>query len=670
VPAPSGAAPEQTTPNTKPESDKGIDFATLPAPVRLGLRVEFIKQNTPVAPLVVIVSDAPSYLAAIGAWKQAIRFPVLIDDGTLASREDIARFVRGFLSMHEGAQVVRWKSPEVRPDAPAAKDGGLLVATEGQVRGALASSVGVPADIGVARDAATNEILRGVPSPGLVVTSEGDPAWTGALALAAGHVQPLVFVKVEGDVAGVMTVKAADDLCAAIEDGVEKTGMKWKALGDAIDAVTLCLNCPVKFAVTEHDEHALTDRVGRLGAGATASERWAWAGQIFGTSAHSTYDAMCALFLAPRTAWIFDGYPNSSPWNQWSGRKAADAFTQAGVAPTLDARPDNGVRDWRARAAKPIDNGLVLVNSKGNSDFFELEPGLGRPCDAPILNRPVMVNFVHSWSAQWPARRDTVAGRWLERGAYSYVGSVREPFLQAFVPTPAVAGRFSNMGIWGACVRLDDSPMWKIAVFGDPLITFGHTYKLAEVAAVEKLKETTLKGLTIVGESISDEAKSGKFLGVVRDLNQLGRDDKVKTLVLALLRERPEAVTPEVAAESVLPVFRAGGSYSEVIAVYERVSPELESNPGIGPAIRDAVWLSVFPNINKCDEKAFNLLRRAIRPDIAERDGTELGQAITRKRSKADAIAVLTLAKDETKDPQAKIGLDKAIAAVNALHGR
>src|SRR5947207_14863192 len=71
-----------------------------PAQVLLGQRVLQVQHAATVCNTVVIVGDSSSYVRAISGWTPGRRFPVLIDDGTPAARDDIARVVRAFKPAH------------------------------------------------------------------------------------------------------------------------------------------------------------------------------------------------------------------------------------------------------------------------------------------------------------------------------------------------------------------------------------------------------------------------------------------------------------------------------------------------------------------------------------------------------------------------------------------
>ncbi|MEX2220061.1 MAG: hypothetical protein WD749_15020, partial [Phycisphaerales bacterium] len=381
----------------------------LPPQVRLGVRAEGVRRAWPVAPVVVLVPDEGSYLRAVEGWTLKSRYPVLIDDGSAAAREDIGRFVRAFAP----ERVVRWAAREAGgTPAPLPGDGPARQAMiEAAVRKVWAqvSPVSPPKDQAGQIEA---WVKTGVPPPGVVVADDADPAWPAALALSVGRAQPIVWIKTDRGVSGAYEPLRFGHLAEAVEAGTEKLGLTWRGLGDQVDAVTLCLNSPskVKASGSAGEVLATTDLVGRLAkeAGGTPApqglqsnprelgERWAWAGQVFGDGPRSAYMAMCALFLSPRSAWVFDGYESADPWGQFDGTAAGEHLRKAGLEVVVEDEPRQGERQWRVQTAGGLGAGLVLVNTHGMGDQFNLRPGVCRSGDVPMLRVPAAVHFVHS----------------------------------------------------------------------------------------------------------------------------------------------------------------------------------------------------------------------------------------------------------------------------------
>lgn len=623
----------------------------VPPSQRLGLRAALVRQRLPVNPLVVLVPDVRSYAAAIERWRydDGVCHPVLIDDGSWASRRAIARFVRAF----KPESVVRWEAPGefAWPADPRAVESLL---TRIAARPWL-------------REAGDEDALRArwselkfVP-PGIVVAHAEDPAWPAALALAARRGQPILWLQgppaIGGGPNGYLSATDACALARRISDFAEASGYSWSALGDEIEAVTLCLNGATKVFLGDKDQRAmlaLTDWLGRTpGAADEPPEkgpqvaRWAWAGQIIGNAWQSAYAAMCSLFLTTDSAWLFDGYDPAPPWNRFDATEAATSLEKAGIASIVDDDNGRSIVSWRRRTARGIDAGLVCVNSSGNQDFFDLKPGQGRPGDVPVLRRPAMVHFVHSWSAAAPGDPDTVAGRWLERGAYAYVGSVHEPYLQAFVPTPKLTLRLVAGLPWGAAARLDAGEVWKVSILGDPLITLG------KPGPVVKGRGTP-EGARHLEDELAEAVKARAYATALTTLLLLGREEDAAGLVEAVLREDRENFTADAAAAGLPAVFFAGepGLVAETYRLAQaRLGEESASRATAMREARDMLWHALYPGLGSLSRPQAELLADNLRPQTLVRDAGEAFTALTAAAGKAAAEAALRAAAAKISDP-------------------
>jgi len=573
---------------------------------------------------VVIVPDAPSYLAAIGAWTPTQRFPVLIDDGSFECHDQIARFVRGY----GAANVVRWRIGGGDATHPAPDS--FNTVTEADIGTAVARSWGLPQEQATLSNLGTLWKFNTFQPLGLVAVNTEDPAWPAGAALASARGQVLVFVKTKRGVDTLMSPADADALSRTLEEAAEASGVPWRQTGDGLEAITLCLNTPNRLDKGGGEFLAVTDRIGRLGTGVTADARWAWCGQIFGSPSRAVYHAMCSLFIQPRGAWLFDGYSESPPWNEYDATKAGSLFTQAKFSVEVMDTPRQGAADWRLRAARPVDAGVILVNSSGNDDFFNLQPGKARPGDVPILLKPAVVHIVHSWSATNAGNRDRLAGRWLERGAFCYAGSVHEPYLQAFLPTPVVAARLLTGAPFGAAVRPDTSPLWKITVIGDPLFTLTQERALVD-------EPLPLEGGAGIRDGIRASLDAKNFAAAFRDMNLCGMDDASARLAAALLASTPDAIDPGAAEQMVLPLFRAGRT-ELVWQAFARMDTPRRANP----MLRDALWLTTEPLLTgRSDDVLLTTLKGAIRPEQGARDALQLGRAWATRHGRESAMAML-----------------------------
>lgn len=624
----------------QPSENQGINLDSLPAPVRLGVRSELLRRQRPVVPVLVLVADEASYIEAIAHWTPRETYPVLFDDGQLATRENIARFVRSF----KPEKIVRWKAGAPDPAAP--------VQRTARADAAMRRSWGVPPTI------TQTELIgawrqMGLLPPGIVIADENDPAWTAALALAAGRAELVEWVDVRNAINDAMRPDEARDYAAKIESALTRSGLAWQGLGDVIDAITICQNAPPKVQATPGaptpgdprrasakpgDVFALTDWIGRHDPEGKG-DRYAWASQIFGSEAQASYRAMSALFTMPDRAWLFDGYEDKEPWNRWDATAAGRVLESAKFTVTIDDTPRQSRDDWRRRASRQLDAGIVLINSSGNCDFFNLQPGVGKPGDIPMLLEPGFVHIVHSWSAQYPAGRETVCGRWFANGAAAYFGSVEEPYLGAFLPTPAIAERLLANAPWSAACRIDNYPTWRLACFGDALFTLGPP---APRLTPDKLP---LENTSDVAEETRAALASQNIALGLRGLTLQGRDDDAARLALAALA-KPESVNASVAMESILPLFRAGN-----IDALRRAYEMLDANTAKDPLLRDALWLGAIPELSaKTSRELLLLLMDNLRPGQEAQDAKDIFVPWSRVFGRPDAIVRLEAAAGNIKD--------------------
>ena len=596
----------------------------LPPPIRLGVRVRTIRQAAPVVPVVVLVPTPQAYLEAISRWHPTARFPILIDDGTPGAREQIGRFVRAFKPTRV-----------VTPTLASEPWRGDRAARIERLSAAHRRALGLRPIDDPLPEMATSPVV----APGIVVADPDDPAWTAAVALAAGWAQPLVFVEgFNQNLSGSLTTEQVDLLASEIALAAQQTGLTWDRLGDQLDAIALCLNTPAKYTAFDGSKEqvlAVTDRLGR-NAGAT---RWAWASQVPGTHRDAAYMAMCSLFLPPTRAWLFDGYPTEGePWTTWDLTSAAPVLERMGLAPRLLDGREAGMRDWRLAASRPLDADLVIVNTRGNAPWFELNPGRAWMGDIPILERPAAVHFTHSWSANRPGQRGTIAGRWLDRGAFAYVGSVAEPFLHAFIPGPIIANRLGASYPWAALARHDGpvpgvGVVWKIAVLGDPLFTPGEPGRRIE-------QPLPFEAMDDLSQQAAEAIRSRAFERGVNLLVRLGRDGDAARLVAAIVEQQPDALTPGLAEASIPAVFRAG-SAGTLETLYRALPPERQADE----QLRDYLWLALRPVLEASTGAEFTtrlaLLLSNLRDDQRASDAFDLALAVRRSGEGGNPLSIL-----------------------------
>jgi len=589
-----------------PAAGQGGEF--LPAEVRLGRRVETLRRTWAVAPLVVIADDGGAYLRAIGEWTPERRFPVLIDDGSDAAREHIARFVRAF-----GPERVRLLSRS---------DGDPSPTREG-IESAVARAWG----------ATGAEALRGVweasgfAPPGVVVADAGDRAWPAAAALAAGRGQPVVWAaSPSGRLGGRIEPDDLQRLEDAVEAALRGWPWGWEELGDDIESLTVCLNAPTKVVDAQDQKLALTDHLARRADGA----RWGWAGQVFGDESESSYRAMCALFLQPERAWLFNGYSGGGAFAAYGMGEAAQALEQAGVGLLASGRPAGGRADWATASAGGVDAGLVLVNSSGQRRWFDLAPGRASGVDTPMLRRPAAAHVIHSFSAQNLDDRASIARAWLDQGAFLYAGSVDEPYLRAFVTPRVLTQRLLAPAPFAASAR-KSGPVWKINILGDPLYTVGPAAPAFEGGV-------DFAGLRAARTDLQAALRRRDFHTAGRLLVMLGRDADAVALAEAGGREEGESVGPGLARAALLAAVREG-ELDLAARLHDRLPQALRDEP---------IFVNPFWHLFEASagvtgsEAAVGLAGRLVRESRYERDAEVAARATARLLGDAVAAALLT----------------------------
>ena len=616
---------------------------------RAGLRADLMRRTQQIVPGVVIVSDARGYLEAVAGWEGQRRYPVLWDDGTRHARENIARFVRAF----EPEGVYRFEPGPEAPAWPRSRDDREAAFRRSLARSADEAAPDFDTVLGALRD-------QGIVSPGIVLTDVDDPAWPAAIALAAARYQPVGFVERPGPLNPALSPDQAGLLEASAQNLAESTGLSWAGLGDDIDAITLCLNTGTRIRTGEgaRDVLATTDRVGRTGDNGSG-RRWAYSGQIFGSSAESVYRAMCALFLTPSEAFIFDGYEDTQPWVTFSGREAASVLADMNIQAQVHAKPGNATSHWLALTARPVRAGLIMINSMGGQSVLTFPGGTVRGGNTPLLEHPAIAHVVHSFSMANAPNRATVGGALLDRGVYAALGSVDEPYLQAFMPTPMVARRLGAGLNFAAAVRLDDAPVWKLTVLGDPLITMGPPGVRLDA------EPPGLDGeLTDLDGSLKDALAERDLARSVGILTLLGRDADAARLAIAALDDEDTLFSPELAAAAIPALFRQS-KHDRVVDAYARLDEDDRADPLLG----DCFWYAGrFLLGSSGDTERVELLMRTHPRTGGQRidDAEEMARRIQRRASTESAVSYLESLRDSLNQNWEFRALDAALDRIRS----
>ena len=446
---------------------------------------------------VCLVSDLATFFEAIAAWDERHYFPILIDEPAWT-----IPFVRQF----HPARVVRYTRKKNSTGSPWEKSG-----TGGSGRGetawleaidAVRRACSTPPGQGGANNGAGSSAGPEAQAPGLVVADPESGTIGAAVALAAGHFQPLIRLGAFHLPPGVRgaaesTRRFGDALslveswgfARGIEARVSAAVARYDQLGDDCDFLTLAGDWPYRYEVEEGEPparglYALDDLIGRTLAGGPSLAgieksrgRWAYVGRIIGDPAASVARAMGGLFLHPQSSVLWNTYGSGEPWTSYAMKSASADLRRVLPGPVEQAQgSQSDLEHWHTTFAPGSRFGLFLINTSGGPDFFSIGGGPGRPGDLP-RGFLAAVSMIHSFSAADPADPQTIAGRWLANGAYVYFGAIHEPFLAAFRPPGLVSELITaDVPLVAALRQTELEPFgfpWRLLYLGDPLYRAG-----------------------------------------------------------------------------------------------------------------------------------------------------------------------------------------------------
>jgi hypothetical protein len=616
----------------------------------LGVRSLEMQASLPVIDQVVLVPDAATYIDEVSRWTTQARWPVLIEDNAFAPR-----FVRAF----KPAVVLRRASVRSGADPAGA-----------ELRAKVESAIAKAWD-GQASDTVANAYKNvGLTPAGIVAASTSDPAWTAALALAAGRGQLIAWI--DGDYGGLSTQLTAaqfTQLESAVNAAFESSGLPWNSLGDKLEAFTLCRNVALRANIPDPPGGwnsrlpprgtgpiAVTDALCRTPTGG----RYAFAGQICGDSTRAAYAAMCSLFLSRTSLWMFDGYGDRTDemFAQYGFGKAAEAMSAQGFSVAVTQGAKATAAAWKSLLPAALDADVVMVNSAGNSDFFQIgqHDNLWSTL-VPLLNRPVALSMVHSFSLQMPDQQETVGWRWLEHGVYAYVGSVHEPYVVAFVPPRVVLERVLNGTPFLIASRQWEGDIipqtWRIATLGDPLMTIASPAILKQMGARKPAVQPVapdggyveLRALAKSSMEATRTATDGAaYAQALRALLLLG-DDKIAAQLFAIAHGKGQG--PAVARDALGPLFRMKDRDGFMKAWILVDAPSNED--------RDMLWALWAGGLGSPpDRAAATALQRAVRTPRADMDASFLVDPLKRLIGREAVAAWINQLIAAERDPDGK----------------
>ncbi len=610
APTSTPAQQQSPVPHVAPVQPQQVDWR-----VKMGVRSFQNSARVMVIDKVVLVPDGATYLDEVGMWTLRGRWPVLIEDDIYTPL-----FVRAF----KPSKVIRRTSV------------GALAATEDErrvaARNALTRAWTVPGSD--ANPRTPSEAFASVRTDpiGIVFTNMSDPAWPAAVALAAGHGQVLNWIDGSFDLpSATMTATQLQELSAHVEAVALATKLPYAALGDVIDAVTICQSMPAKAVVAPGAQWAppknfpsklgepiaVTDALCRNADGT----RWAVAAWIFGSEARSAYMAMSSLFLTPRSVWLMNTYPTDGDWGQYAVTGATTGLATDGYETTEYSGMQTSEFAWRNLLMGGFKADVLYMNTMGNMDFFNLWNSVAaHPEDVPLLNHPMALHLIHSWSLTSPESRETVGGRWLENGVYAYAGSVFEPFLPAFVPPAKVAFLMSNWVPFLVASRWCEGPLdatWRVTTIGDPLMVItspsqpvparGATFTVNAAAGESDVKESARSALVAAKSSNAAADYARAFTDVVHY-----GDDVLAVQLWSIAASKSPEIAAACAPIALGSLFRQRES-SAFLAAYR-----LTAKPS--PSDQDMLWHLFTPQLSSIKDrdllKWFETQVRPARPEI------------------------------------------------------
>ncbi|MEE2906596.1 MAG: hypothetical protein VX527_02080 [Planctomycetota bacterium] len=630
-----------TQPSTQSEN--------VPWPVKLGARSLHRSNQIPLVDQVVIVPDMDTWIDEMAHWSTKGHWPVLLEDDHLAPM---------FIRRLKPAQVIQ-RGPVTPPDKSIMERFQLI----------LAHAWG--AQSGETYQAAMTR--QGLKPLGLVLTTESSKALPAAIALAVGRGQAIATL--DGPLGGGGTILGASKtkaLAQEVRERCKETGLTWKALGDELDAITICRNLPARVRadlpatarvnapnVGPEDPMAITDVLGRRKDG----HRYAIVGWINGNEIQSSYAAMCSLFLVPNTAWLCNGYPQDGQWMQYDMATAAHDLTELGYECTLTENAT--IPMLRLMSSGGLHEDLIMMNSKGNRDFFDLGTTRGTSNDVPVLSSPAILQMIHSWSLQDPSHANTIGGRWLEHGVYAYVGSSHEPFLAAFVPPAEFAKRLAVLVPFLAAGRWweDQGPFarpWRINTLGDPLMTAGSpSLSTRPRITPSESRDASTRGLNVRSEaerlmrSTAESPSPERLTMTLRALNLLGEDDLARNMWSFGIQNK--LMNGKSASIMLGPLFRLQDRQA-FLKAWPMVSKPSRLQ-------RDMLWQLIGPSLaSSTDDDTLLLLEQEVTGPLPSSYIEVLGPHLSRQFGTARTVRLIQQASAGIKQGTEKKRLDALLA--------
>lgn len=305
---------------------------------------------------------------------------------------------------------------------------------------------------------------------GIVLFDLNSGEMAGGLALASSRLQAFDMLPYVAKNEKVVNATKMRDLKDKVDTSIMSWGYPYKGLLDGIDYITIAGDFPYAYdykQTTSPGRYALDDALCRD----EQNKRNAYVGRLIGDFNESIYQGMCAIFLQPEDILFFNAYDDKGTWLNYRTDYPAGMLSASFNVTNIDKGEATLTRWQILNEEKGNIYDLVFVNSSGGPSDWNLTGSQAKVEDIPE-SVPAIVLYTHSNSAADPYNKDTIAGRWLENGAYIYFGSVSEPYVQSFnAPSEITADLLFGRPL-SQCLRKDSgswSSPWKLMFIGDPM---------------------------------------------------------------------------------------------------------------------------------------------------------------------------------------------------------
>ncbi|MCD4657337.1 MAG: hypothetical protein K8S87_07310, partial [Planctomycetes bacterium] len=395
---------------------------------------------------VVICFDEYTYLTEIGNWTRKTFYPVLYWHPYLTMN-----FIRTFKPAE--IEVI---PPETRKKVDASMIYAAILAS-------FSSKVTEDFKRCSADDLKKMYVEKNHKPRGVVLLNMKSPEYLGGVALASGRTQWVEMFDSGTNQQTRTDPTDVEKIRVKLMNQLDKSGFAYKGWDD-IDYITMAANIPFNYGygiAANSGNYVTDDAIARL----DNDLRYAYVGRLMYGAGVATYQAMCSLFLKPEKTLYFSKYDTN--WKHyWPDQ----------VEEKLKAET---VYHPKATLAKFVDimrqgnkYNFIYINSSGGSRNWSTSSGGGTHKHIPF-SVPCSVHMTHSGTYGAPFDVDSIAVRWILGGAFCYLGSHSEPYLDAFVmPNRSIAQALKGLPL-GETFRWTAPNSrwrpWKLAFTGDPM---------------------------------------------------------------------------------------------------------------------------------------------------------------------------------------------------------